>query len=145
MNWKNTVSKLNARHYAFPAGWDTRDTIADQLECAPDRVDTLLAPGLKSGEIEKQQFPVWDPRLGRKNLIWGYRHRPASDPTPTTKSPTNAKITIVKPASAELTTAIQAMHARHPHLTPSRLREYLPKRHRASCTKDQVAIIIGGK
>ena len=38
---------------------------------------TLLAPGLKSGEIERQQFPVWDARLGRKNLVWGYRQRQA--------------------------------------------------------------------
>ena len=28
MNWKSTVSRLNARTYAFPDGWDTRETIA---------------------------------------------------------------------------------------------------------------------
>jgi hypothetical protein len=86
MNWKSTVSRLNARTYAFPDGWDTRETIAAQLECSPDRVDTLLAPGLKSGEIEKQQFPVWDARLGRKNLVWGYRQRQSKAETPSKNS-----------------------------------------------------------
>ena len=102
MNWKTTVSRLNARTYAFPDGWDTRETIAAQLECSPDRVDTLLAPGLKSGEIEKQQFPVWDARLGRKNLVYGYRQRQGKSETPDPK-PTQkpAKNPVKTPAAVE--------------------------------------------
>ena len=61
-------------------------------------MDTLLAPGLKTGEIERQQFPVWDARLGRKNLVWGYRQRQAkSDPAP---APAPAKSKSAKPPAA---------------------------------------------
>jgi hypothetical protein len=135
MNWKKTVDNLNAKHYAFPTGWDDRETIAAQLECSPDRVDTLLAPGLKSGEIEKAQHPVWDQRLQRKVLVWGYRSRPQNTPA-------------VKPAPAkapdgETEAAVVAMARRHPHLTPSRLREYLPKRLRTTLTKEAIAAILG--
>ena len=100
MNWKSTVSRLNARTYAFPDGWDTRETIAAQLECSPDRVDTLLAPGLKSGEIERQQFPVWDARLGRKNLVWGYRQRQDKSETPEPKPTQKPTKNPVKPPAA---------------------------------------------
>jgi hypothetical protein len=129
MNWKAAVAKLNSKHFAFPAGWDTRDTIAAQLECSPDRVDTLLGPGLKSGEIEKQQFPVWDSRLGRKVLVWGYRQKSAS--APQAKAP-DGIAEIVKLAAKK-----------HPGFTPSRLRDYLPKAIRRSVSKEQVAAILG--
>ena len=135
MNWKTTVAKLNARHYAFPAGWDTRETIADQLECSADRVDTLLAPGLKSGEIEKQQFPVWDQRLGRKVLVWGYRHRPAGAPAPAKKPSSPSALEALGPA-------VQSIALRHPHLRPSEIREYLPKRLRSSCRAADIVAIL---
>lgn len=139
MNWKKTVQRLNAEHYAFPAGWDDRETIAAQLECSPDRVDTLLAPGLKSGEIEKAQHPVWDPRLQRKVLVWGYRHRPA--PANTTDKPTRPPAT---PADTtdELTAAILRHHRRHPHLPHHRLVAYLPPRLRGGVTVAQVAAVL---
>jgi hypothetical protein len=141
MNWKTTVSKLNAKHYSFPAGWDTRDTIAAQLECSPDRVDTLLGPGLKSGEIEKQQFPVWDGRLHRKILVWGYRQRSANEIIkPPAKKSTPPAAT--GPINAELRTAVLAAHKRHPHIPGRRLREYLPPRLRRASTGDQVLEIL---
>ncbi len=117
MNWKNTVSKLNTKHYSFPAGWDTRETIAEQLECSTDRVDTLLGPGLKSGEIEKQQFPVWDGRLNRKTLVWGYRVSP-----PRGGSGQNSP-----DAAGEYAEAIRATAARHPGKTPGQIVNRLPR------------------
>lgn len=129
MNWKATVAKLNSKHFAFPSGWDTRDTIASQLECSPDRVDTLLGPGLKSGEIEKQQFPVWDARLGRKILVWGYRQKSTTTPQPK--------------ATDDVAEIVLSVAKKHPGFTPARLRDYLPKTIRRSVTKEQVAAILG--
>lgn len=129
MNWKNTVSKLNAKHYAFPAGWDTRDAVAEQLDCSPDRVDSLLTPGLKSGEIEKAQFPVWEPRLNRKVMVVGYRQRPAEAES-------------VKPVAPSERNEIIAAHKRHPHLTAARLRDYLRKELKGKYTKEKIAEII---
>jgi hypothetical protein len=72
-NWKTYVEKTNAKTYVLPDGWDSRDAVAEQIGCAPDKVDDHLRPGLRAGEIEKQQFPVWDGRLERKVLTVAYR------------------------------------------------------------------------
>lgn len=120
MNWKNTVAKINAKHYAFPAGWDTREEIAEQLECSTDRVDTLLAPGLKSGEIEKQQFPVWDERLNRKMMVMGYRQVPRGKAAKV-QEPEDGDQDFIRLKVIEA-------HQRNPSLTPGRLRDYLPKK-----------------
>lgn len=78
MNWKSFVEKKNAKLFVLPSGWDSRDTIAEQLECSPDRVDDHLRPALKSGEIERQQFPVWDGTLKRKVMVTAYRQASAA-------------------------------------------------------------------
>lgn len=72
MNWKNYVQKQNEKAYVLPEGWDSRESVAEQLECSPDRVDDQLRPGLKSGEIQKQQFDVWDSKLMRKIRVVAY-------------------------------------------------------------------------
>lgn len=73
MNWKTYVEKKNAKTYVLPEGWDSRDKIAEQLECSPDKVDDHLRPALKSGEIIKQQFKVWDD--GQKRLLFVVAYR----------------------------------------------------------------------
>ena len=59
-NWTKTVATINREKYTIPDGWDTREKVAADLQCAPDRVADLLKPGLQSGQIERQDFPVWD-------------------------------------------------------------------------------------
>ncbi len=130
MNWKNTVSKINTKHYSFPAGWDTRETIAEQLECSTDRVDTLLGPGLKSGEIEKQQFPVWDERLNRKTLVFGYR---------AVKKPQERK-----EEDGGVDDIILDLARRHPGRPASYLRDRLPKALRSEVTSAYISCVIAG-
>ncbi len=72
MNWKSYVEKQNEKTYVLPQGWDSRDTVAAQLECSPERVDEHLRPALKSGEIQKQQFRVWDKNLKRVVMVIAY-------------------------------------------------------------------------
>lgn len=59
-NWTKTVATINREKFTIPDGWDTRDKVAADLQCAPDRVADLLKPGIASGQIERQDFPVWD-------------------------------------------------------------------------------------
>ena len=66
MNWKTYVEKKNAETYVLPKHWDSREHIAEQLECSTDKVDDHLRPGLRSGEIQKQTFVIWDENLKRK-------------------------------------------------------------------------------
>lgn len=77
MNWKNHVEKISARNFVLPAGWDSREKVADQLECSPERVRVVLAPAIKAGEIEQAVFPVWDPIVKRVVRTTAYRLKPA--------------------------------------------------------------------
>lgn len=77
-NWKTLVEKQNAETFVLPDGWDSREDIAEQLECSPDRVDDSLRPGLKSGRFIKQSFKVWNATLKRNVMVIAY-HDTAED------------------------------------------------------------------
>ena len=76
MNWKTHVEQQSAKTFVLPAGWDSREKIAEQLECSPDRVRLLLAHGIKNGEIETNVFPVWDKITKRVNRVTAFRSNP---------------------------------------------------------------------
>lgn len=88
MNWKSLVETQNAKSYVLPEGWDSREKIAEQLECSPDRVRILLAPGLKSGAVETSVFPVWCDVTKRVVRTSAYRRKPVQ---PARKSETKTK------------------------------------------------------
>jgi hypothetical protein len=73
MKWKSLLHKQNARHFAWPAGWDPAEVIAEQLECSPERVREHLAPSIRAGEVEVKQFTIWDSETGRKVIKTGFR------------------------------------------------------------------------
>ena len=73
MNWKNVVEKKNAEIYKLPVGWDSREVVAESLECSPERVSEYLRPALKSGEVEQKVFPVWDKLNKRIVRVTAYR------------------------------------------------------------------------
>jgi DNA-binding Lrp family transcriptional regulator len=84
MNWKNYVVDLQRQTYRLPPGWDSREDIAAQLDCSPERVLDHLRPAIKSGAVEQGSFEVWDEKLGRKVRVTAYRKAPTKSPT---KSP----------------------------------------------------------
>ena len=73
MKWKKLLHKQNAKHFSWPAGWDTAEEIAEQLECSPDRVREHLGPSIRCGEVECKNFTVWDTETGRKITKTGFR------------------------------------------------------------------------
>ena len=87
MNWKNYVEKQNEKIYVLPPEWDSREEVARQLGCAPDRVNENLKPGIQAREIESKMFPVWDKHLKRKVNVIAYRFiRQNPKPTNSTKA-----------------------------------------------------------
>ena len=72
-NWKKIVEDHSKRAYKWPEGWDSKETIAEQLECSPDRVSDILSKAIKDGEIEKKAITYWDNELKRKVTSFGYR------------------------------------------------------------------------
>lgn len=77
-NWKSVVEKINSETFVLPDGWDSRDSIAEELDCSPEKVDDHLRPGLKSGRFVKQQHKVWDKNLKRNIMVIAY-HDTAQD------------------------------------------------------------------
>lgn len=60
MKWQKAIDKINAEKYCIPHGWDTKEHIAEELQCSPERVHDMLKNGVSSGAFEAQDFPVWD-------------------------------------------------------------------------------------
>jgi hypothetical protein len=78
MNWRKLVNNTNASTFKWPAGWDTRETVAEQLECSPDRVREVLAPAIRAGAVEVKDFKIWeDGRFVRKT---GFRSTAEAPP-----------------------------------------------------------------
>lgn len=73
MNWKSLVESSLAAANVLPEGWDSRETVATQLQCSEDRVREYLAPALKSRQVEMKVFPVWDKLTKRVVRVTAYR------------------------------------------------------------------------
>ena len=78
-NWKQIVEKKNAEIYKLPAGWDSREKVAKDLECLPDRVSEILRPAIKAKEAEQNTFKVWDKELKRIVRVTAYRQMPRKE------------------------------------------------------------------
>lgn len=73
MNWKSYVEKTQAKTYVLPAGWDSREKVAADLDCSEENVRRMLAPAIKAGEVEVNIFPVWDDITKRIMRVTAYR------------------------------------------------------------------------
>lgn len=95
-NWKSILEKQNATAYSWPRGWTSRDDVAEQLECSPERVASLLAPGIRTGAVERQDFTVWDNKLKRLVRVTGYRETGRGETPATPDSKKSAEPRAVK-------------------------------------------------
>ena len=75
MNWKKAIDAINEEKFRIPEGWDSKETIAQELQCSPERVHDLLKNGLTSGAFEAQEFPVWDAKRRLTVRIRCYRQK----------------------------------------------------------------------
>lgn len=136
------ITKHKAAKHQIPPnqGWRTRAQVAREIGVNIRDVREHLSDAIAAKEIEEKKFTEWDAAAMKALPVTCYRIVEKPEP----KSPCNAKIIITKPGkpSKELTAAIQAAAERHPHLSASRLREYIPKRLRHACTTEQVAAIL---
>lgn len=73
MSYRNIVEKINRDKYSIPSGWDTREKVAEELECSVERVTEILSDAIKAGMIETAKFPVWNPATRQKVMVTCYR------------------------------------------------------------------------
>jgi hypothetical protein len=75
MKWQKAIDKINAEKYCIPHGWDTKEHIAEELQCSPERVHDMLKNGVSSGAFEAQDFPVWDAKRRMTIRVRCYRQK----------------------------------------------------------------------
>lgn len=73
MKWTNIVEKAQSKAFVLPPGWDSREKIAEDLGCAPERVRILLAPALKAGTVITDTFTVYDKALKRLVRVTAFK------------------------------------------------------------------------
>ena len=73
MSYRNIVEKRNAEIFKLPAGWDSREQVAKDLECAPERVHENLRHALNARDVESKVFRVWDKANKRIISVTAYR------------------------------------------------------------------------
>lgn len=134
------VTKHKAAKHQIPPGqgWKTRQQVARELGVNPRDLREHLADAIAAKDIEEKKFTEWDAAAMKAVPVTCYRI--VEKPDPTKKSTACTKPT---PALEVLSAAVQSIAARHPHLTPSGIREYLPKSLRASCKAADIAGILG--
>jgi len=121
-NWIKTVNEINHRRFTIPPGWETRDQVAESLQCAPDKVADILKPGIQAGDIDKQEFSVWDEKRRMAVKVPCYRIADSKSSTPA------APLTVsIDDIPAEKVTRIIAAIGRHPGLTDRDIAKKLSK------------------
>lgn len=114
MNWKRHLHKQNAKTFSWPAGWDTAETIAEQLECAPERVREHLAPSIRSGEVEVKTFTIWDGDTERKISKTGFRmcnkKEPLAEQQERVAKYARTGATTIKPKKGDKITRIRSLN-----------------------------------
>lgn len=69
--WAELVDEQYRRDFAFPKGWSTKEEVAVDLGCTPDRVRDVLRPAIAAGRVESALHKVW--HEGRMVKMMGYR------------------------------------------------------------------------
>jgi hypothetical protein len=118
-NWIKTVNEINHKRFTIPLGWETRDQVAESLQCAPDKVADILKPGIASGDIEKMDFPVWDEKRRLSVKVTCFRLADSQSPAPLTVS--------IDDIPAEKVTRILACIGRNPDLSDRLIAKKLSK------------------
>ena len=122
--WTKAVNELNKKKFVVPEGWSTREEVAKDLQCSPDKVADLLKPGLQSHEFEKADFSVWDEARRMTVRVTCYRIVGSDDKKDSLKSakPANAKpVMSLSEISPEIIARIQGCIRRKPHADDRRI------------------------
>jgi hypothetical protein len=132
MTWKHLAKKSNS----LPPGWSTADEIAADLDCEPSEVPKILAAAIRDGQVEKQNFPHWQP--GSRQLLYqtGYRQRTAGTKT----SP--AAVDSIPGIPADLLPKVREKILAHPHKTASGIRDLFSSSNRRRLSTPAIRTLL---
>jgi hypothetical protein len=132
MTWKHLAKRTNS----LPPGWSTADEIAADLDCEPSEVPKILAASIRDGQVEKQNFPHWQP--GSRQLLYqtGYRQRTAGTKT----SPAAADS--IPGIPADLLPKVREKILAHPHKTASGIRDLFSSNNRRRLSTPAIRTLL---
>jgi hypothetical protein len=134
MSWKSLARRTNS----LPEGWSTTDEIASDLDCEISEVPKILAASIRDGQVEKQNFPHWQP--GSRQLLYqtGYRQRPAG----TKSSPTLATVTSIPGIPADLLPKVREKILAHPNKTAGAIRDLFSTNNRRRLSTPAIRALL---
>jgi hypothetical protein len=134
MSWKSLAKRTNS----LPEGWSTPDEIASDLDCEISEVPKILAAAIRDGQVEKQNFPHWQP--GSRQLLYqtGYRQRPAG----TKSSPTLATVTSIPGIPDDLLPKVRQKIAEYPNKTAGAIRDLFSTNNRRRLSTPAIRALL---
>jgi len=132
MTWKSLAKRTNS----LPEGWSTPDEIAADLDCEISEVPKILAASIRDGQVEKQNFPHWQP--GSRQLLYqtGYRQRTAG----TKSSPAAAET--IPGIPADLLPKVREKILAYPHKPASAIRDLFSTNNRRRLSTPAIRALL---
>ena len=132
MSWKSLAKRTNS----LPEGWSTPDEIAADLDCEISEVPKILAAAIRDGQVEKQNFPHWQP--GSRQLLYqtGYRQRTAGT------KPSPAAAETIPGIPADLLPKVRDKILAHPHKTASGIRDLFSSNNRRRLSTPAIRALL---
>lgn len=132
MSWKSLAKRTNS----LPEGWSTPDEIAADLDCEISEVPKILAAAIRDGQVEKQNFPHWQP--GSRQLLYqtGYRQRTAGT------KPSPAAAETIPGIPADLLAKVREKILAHPHKTASGIRDLFSSNNRRRLSTPAIRTLL---
>jgi hypothetical protein len=132
MSWKSLAKRTNS----LPEGWSTPDEIASDLDCEISEVPKILAAAIRDGQVEKQNFPHWQP--GSRQLLYqtGYRQRTAG----TKSSPAAAET--IPGIPADLLPKVRQKIAEYPNKTAGAIRDLFSTNNRRRLSTPAIRALL---
>jgi hypothetical protein len=134
MSWKSLAKRTNS----LPEGWSTPDEIASDLDCEISEVPKILAAAIRDGQVEKQNFPHWQP--GSRQLLYqtGYRQRTLG----TKSSPTLATVTSIPGIPDDLLPKVRQKIAEYPNKTAGAIRDLFSTNNRRRLSTPAIRALL---
>jgi len=124
--WKSLAKRTNS----LPEGWSTADDIASDLDCEPSEVPKILAASIRDGQVEKQNFPHWQP--GSRQLLYqtGYRQKTGKVMSEKSTQVSDKTLNSIPGIPDDLLPRVREKIANHPHKTASGIRDLFSSNNR---------------
>jgi hypothetical protein len=138
MTWKSLAKRTNS----LPEGWSTPDEIAADLDCEISEVPKILAAAIRDGQVEKQNFPHWQP--GSRQLLYqtGYRQKTGKVMSEKSTQVSDKTLNSIPGIPDDLLPRVREKILAHPHKTASGIRDLFSSNNRRRLSTPAIRTLL---